>query len=97
MTAPALPADAWVPVPLRWRHVLPGDVIAGRDGLLYVERVMPDDRGRTVLQVMGAAGTWRGDVDPDEPVTVLMRADERDAATLLRDQLGARLIERRTT
>lgn len=99
MTAPALPADVWVPVPLRWRHVRPGDVIVGTDGGLYVVRAADlDPRGmlaRVEVTRDGYEIHARG-ADPDEPVTVLMRADERDAANLLRTELGAQLIERRT-
>ena len=28
------PATCWAPVPVRWRYVQPGDVIAGAGGLL---------------------------------------------------------------
>jgi hypothetical protein len=93
--------DVLVPVPLRWRHVIAGDVFIGRDDQewivtkngyhwewtgwdLFVER-----EGRVVR-----AGRR---IDPDDVVEVFVPAVERDAVELIREQLGARLIERRTT
>lgn len=92
MTAPEL-ADCWIPVPLRWRHVQPGDVIVGKDGRLHY-----------VTESRRAGGTWSCNVHgyglvypmPDEVATVLMLATERDALTTVRDILGGQLTERRT-
>lgn len=86
------PADCWVPVPLRWRHVIPGDVIVGRDGRPW----MVTSTGTAVTAVDGPTAATQP-VDPDDPIPVLVPVTDRDAVELTRDQLGARLVERRTT
>lgn len=87
----------WVPVPLRWRHVVTGDVLQGKEAAgLYVERAMRDERGRVVVQVYSAAGVWRGDVDPDETVQVLTPVPMAQAVAITREQIGMQLIARRT-
>ncbi len=93
MTAPEL-TTAWVPVPLRWRHVIAGDVIVGRDGTPWLIVTRGCD---------GSVGAMHTDddrhtsaVDPDATVQVLVPATERECVELTREQLGARLIERRT-
>lgn len=91
MTA-TLPADVWVPVPLRARHVIAGDVIVGKDGSLW-----------PITESRATGGTWSINVanfgldypDPDDVIPVLVPVIERDAVELTREQLGARLIERR--
>ena len=95
MTAPEL-ADVWVPVPLRWRHVQALDTIIGKDGHLWSVRQVTHRAGGTLVDVARGHTFHAADVDPDDAVTVLMPATERDAMTLMRDQLGAALIERRT-
>lgn len=97
MSADEPAPEAWVPVPIRARHVAPGDTIVGRDAALF--------------HVTGAGedgGTWRIDVtrsylgishyrlDPDEVVSVLVPMTEREALTVARDELAARITERRT-
>lgn len=95
MTTTEQLADTWTPVPLRWRHVQLGDVIAG-GGLLW--SVVQLGGYGTALNVRIACGArdWSGEVDPDETVSVLVPLPERDAVELTRDQLGARLTERRS-
>lgn len=94
MTQPEL-ADVWVPVPLRWRHVVGGDVIIGTGGVPWmVDATAHADDGSWVA-LARAAHDWRGQVDPDEVVQVLVLATERDALTVARDQLGARIVESR--
>lgn len=92
MTAP-LPADAWVPVPLRWRHVIASDVVLDCDGALWA--ITDVDHLGTRIAVNGLH-EYRSRPDPDEVVPVLVPVTERDAVELTREQLGARLVERRT-
>lgn len=97
MTAP-LPADVWVPVPIRWRHVAAGDVFVGRDGRLWhVTNRGPNQRTSYSVVAVHADDVVGGDVDPDEVVNVLVPVTERDAVELCIDELGARLMAGRTT
>jgi hypothetical protein len=91
--------DPWVGVPLRWRHVMAGDVFTGKDGL------------RWTVKKNGLKWEWTGwdllverqgmtlragrSVDPDDVTSVLVPATERDAVELVIDRLGARLVSRR--
>lgn len=96
MTAPEL-ADCWTPVPLRWRHAIEGDVFVGRDGALWrVDQANSFGPAGIEVVVSCAAATHAADVDPDEVVHVLVPVTERDAVELTREQLGARLVDRRT-
>lgn len=89
--------DAWVPVPLRWKHVLAGDVFVARDGELWqVEETGPSPRTSYDVIAVRGAQVHKADVDPDAVVQVLVPVTERDALRLTRDELGARLVERRT-
>lgn len=88
-----LPPDAFVPVPLRWRHVIASDVVLGRDGALWA--ITDVDHLGTWVAVNGLR-EYQSQPDPDEVVNVLVPVTERDAVELTREQLGARLIERRT-
>lgn len=92
-----LPADVFVPVPLRWRHVVSGDVIVDRSGELWI--VGDNELPRGGVQVRARQGGekyFARDVDPDDVVKVLVPVTERDALRLTRDQLGAQVVERRT-
>lgn len=92
-----IPADCWTPVPLRFRHVIEGDVFVGRDGALWhVERISSSYGPGVEVTVRCCAATHHADVDPDEVVHVLVPVTERDAVELTREQLGARLVQRRT-
>ena len=77
-----------------------GDVFLSRDGALWI--VSRADFGSQAGQFGilvdngNVAHRWGGTVDPDDVVQVLVPVTERDAVELARDQLGARLIERRT-
>lgn len=85
--------DAWVPVPLRAQHVLPGDVFVGKDGALWlVSETSPQFILRRTTDQMFSAF----DVDPNAVIHVLVPVTERDALRLTRDELGAALVERRT-
>ena len=92
-------AMCWVPVPLRWRHTRPGDVIVGKgDDLWMIEGVSAGGWGDRGFLVQGQTTyeTPRGSIDPDETVQVLVPLPEREALTVARDELAARVIERRT-
>lgn len=86
------PADAWVPVPLRWRHVRPGDVIVGRENVLWNVWGSREAMGRWAIDAFGMATVYG---DPDDVVNVLIPVPERDAAGAVRDELAATLVERR--
>lgn len=96
MTAPEL-ADCWVPVPVRWRHLAPGDVFVAPDGRLWHLVGITPERGQLVAGAMHGEEYARRPVDPDDVIPVLVPTPERDAVELTREQLGARLVERRTT
>lgn len=88
-------ATSWVPVPLRWRHVVTGDVFVGKDQTLWtVAGAVP---GRHFgIEVRSGANTFKTVIDPDDVIPVLVPVAERDAVELTIEQLGARLVERRT-
>lgn len=89
--------DVFVPVKLRWRHVLDGDVIVAGDGALWMVTACSSARGGLRVSArLGGTREFGRDVDPDDVTTVLISVVERDAVALTRDQLGARLVERRT-
>lgn len=89
--------DAWVPVSLRWRHVLAGDVFLGHNGKLWhVEETGPNPRTSYSVIAVHGAQVHKADVDPDDVIPVLIPVSERDAMQLTREHLGARLVERRT-
>lgn len=98
VTATPLPPDAYVPVPIRWRHVVPGDVFVGRDGALWLVAGISAggvaDKATLVGPITYHAGP--GEIDPDDTVTVLIPVSEAEAVELTREVLGARLVERRT-
>lgn len=88
-----LPPDAWVPVPIRWRHVVPGDVVVFGSALWLVT-LRPKDgevHGQRTFHER-----HQGRPDPDDAVQVLIPVTERDAVELTREQLGARLVAGRT-
>lgn len=92
MTAP----DAWIPVPLRWRHAIETDVFVAPDGELW--QIIRSETHGAWFSVTATRGPdqFSRDVDPDDVIPVLVPVSERDAVELTRDQLGARLVERRT-
>lgn len=92
-----LPRDVWVPVALRWRHVIPGDLFIGGTGAPWlVVSVDREPSGNLLAVAMRHDGPRKADVDPDDTVQVLVPVAEREAATVARELLGARLIERRS-
>lgn len=95
MTA-TLPSDVWVPVPLRARHIMAWDMIVGNDGSLWaVSSSASDPSGKWSISALCGAEGLSQFVDPDDVIPVLVPVVERDAVELTRDQLGARLVERR--
>jgi hypothetical protein len=90
-------AQVWVPVPLRWRHVAAGDVFLGRESQLWrVERVGSSYGPGVEVTVSTVDATFSDEVDPDDVIEVLIPTLEVDAVELTREELGARLVARRT-
>jgi hypothetical protein len=95
------PATCWVPVPVRWRYVQPGDVIAGKGspgkGSLWMVSGAGPDGERWRLDVsqsyLGITTTYG---DPDEMVSILVPVPERDARSLVLGDLATHVIGRRT-
>jgi hypothetical protein len=86
--------DAWVPVPLRWKHVLAGDVFVGKDGALWTV-TETNGLGRGIVTVRRTSEqTYSAPVNPDAVVSVLVPVLERDALRVCRDELGAQLEAR---
>jgi hypothetical protein len=92
-----LPPDAWVPVPLRWRHVMPSDVFVDRNGELWHVTGIGAHGAEFRVDAIRSFTPFTVMVDPDDVIPVLVPVSERDAVELTREQLGTRLIERRTT
>lgn len=95
MTAELEP-DVWIPVPLRWRHVAAGDTFVAGDGQLWHVAQREPSQGQIAVQVVQRAQTSNAYVDPDDVVNVLIPVVEVDAVELSREELGARLVARRT-
>lgn len=88
---PAEFETCYVPVPLRWRYVEPGDVFVGGERLWTVNKI----NSRQVTVSCGAS-TGSYDIDPDELVQVLTPVPMAQAVAITREQIGMRLIARRT-
>jgi hypothetical protein len=88
-------AQCWVPVPVRWRHVVAGDVILDRHGRPHVVTWIGAERhGIKVLAIRLVQASRI--VDPDEQATVLLPAVEVDARVALADGgIATRILERR--
>jgi len=87
--------DVWVPVPLRWRHALQGDVFVGGDGQLWMVMERYEYKGQHGA-VACRSKEYDAPINPDDVIQVLVPVSERDALELTREQLGARVVERRT-
>ena len=87
------PPDAWIPVPIRWRWVQPGDVVVAPDGQLWLITLCPRDGEVIGQRTFHERNSGRP--DPDDVVQVLVPVAERDAVELCREELGARLVGRR--
>jgi hypothetical protein len=91
------PATCWVPVPVRWRYVQPGDVTVGLGGsLVPIVDTALNLGGVDVDYVADGFTRMATGLDPDEMVSVLVPIPERDAGALTVEQLGAVVIGRRT-
>lgn len=91
------PATCWVPVPVRWRYVQPGDVFAGGAGLFWVEEISYG--AGVIARVIGpntGAQAHSYILDPDELVSILVPVPERDARSLVLEDLATHVIGRRT-
>jgi hypothetical protein len=86
----------WMPVPLRWRTIRPGDVFVARDGCLW--SVTTATLTHDSIAIVARHGERHGvrSVDPDDNVPVLIPVSEYEAVNLTRAELGARVIARRT-
>lgn len=86
--------DAWVPVPLRWKHVRAGDVFysAKTEDLWTVTKI--EHGSPSVVRVTHNGRPHLVEMDPDATVAVLVPVPERDALRVCRDELGARLVSR---
>lgn len=91
-----LPPDVWVPIPLRWRHVAPGDVTLGREGDPWVITRCEPSQELIAVQAARSGDPINTYCDPDDTVQVLVPVTERDAVELCREELGARLTAQRT-
>lgn len=90
--------DAWVPVKLRVRHLSVGDVVIGKTGDLWMvaELLNHATTASRYVTVRRGSDEATAEMDLDDPLKVLTRVPERDAMVLVRDELGAKLIERRS-
>jgi hypothetical protein len=84
--------DVWVPIPMRWDVVAPGSVMLGRDSSPWsVVSVTPGPDG-AVVRARHGEQEWFG-----RPAAggaqVLVPVPLRDALTLLRSELGSRIVE----
>jgi hypothetical protein len=89
-------ADCWAPAPLRWRHVQVGDVFIGAKQRQWMVSALATVAGSIQVTARQGADEFAATVDPDETIDVLTLTTEREAIELLRSELGAQLIERRT-
>lgn len=89
------PSTVWAPHTVRWRHARPGDAFTGHGGQLWHIADIGGSPDAIAVRAMQGARQVPVTVDPDEPVTLLLPVDERDAIALTADLLGARIIDRR--
>lgn len=90
-------AHCWAPVQRRWRYIVAGDVIVaseddGPGTLMSIIDVRYRQAGILVDYLLASQIQQEPGVDPDELVTVLVPAVERDGMALLADTMGARVI-----
>jgi hypothetical protein len=93
---PAEFAVCFVPVPLRQRHLVAGDVfVIEHDDEVNLWTVR-DTRPGWMNAAHGPNG-YAGDVDPDQVFQVLTPVPMAQAMAITRTELGARVIERRNS
>ena len=90
-------ATCFVPIPLRSRHVIAGDAIVSEDNKLWPVVEIRGNAVDVLVPAHGAHAVRTFTVDPDDVVQVLTPVPMADAMVMTREQLGARVIERRTT
>jgi hypothetical protein len=93
---PTEQASCWAPVPLRWRHAIESDVFVAPDGSLWQIIRSEIDRGSISITASCGPDQFSRSVDPDDVIPVLVPVPEREAVELTIEELGARLVERRT-
>lgn len=88
--------DAWVPIKLRVRHVIVGDVVIGKGPVpwMVTELLNHAANPSRYVTVRRGADEVTTEMDLDDTLKVLVAVPERDTMRLLRDELGAKLIER---
>jgi hypothetical protein len=83
--------DVWVPIPMRWDVVTPGSVMVGSDGSPWsVGTVTPGPGGVSVRARFGEQEYFGRPTFPT--AQVLVPVPVRDALTLLRSELGSRIV-----
>lgn len=86
----------WAPVPLRWRHVRPGDVTVAEDGsLIPIVAVLLVKAGVRITYLLDGRDHFTTE-DPDEMVEVLVSIKERDLMAATAEQLSTWVIDRAT-
>ena len=93
---PAELSTYWVSVPLRARHIVAGDVVHGRDGRPWMVVAANVVQNSIVTTAQAGEDCIEVRSDPDHTISVFVPVLERDAIELTVDQLGARVIERRS-
>lgn len=89
--------DTWAPVPLRWRNAIAGDVFFSvkTGDLWHVTEIEDVEPFPLTVHLNHGGDRHQAEVDRDAVVHVLVPITERDVLRLTRDELGARVIERR--
>ena len=88
--------DVWVPAPVRWRHMLVGEVFLGaKDRQWMVSALASQPDGTISVTARQGQDEFQAVVDPDETIQALVPTVEREALELTRAELGAQIIERR--
>jgi hypothetical protein len=89
--------DAFVPVKLRARFMLVGDVFLSEktnDLWMVIAAENRTDRPARVLTVQRGSSTHTAEIDLDTTILVLTQVPERDALVALRNGLDGRLVDR---
>lgn len=85
-------AHCWAPVQRRWRYIVAGDVTLAEDNFLIPIIDVVFKAAGVDVEYLLDRGFHHTLMDPDELVTVLVPAVERDGMALLTVTMGARVI-----